>query len=238
MDSFFNFHHKPLFEYDPTSKKEILLVAKKLQGKNLSDLFNDSMINEINGLKGNKGGLGQIIEGYYFGHKPNSSKDSDFPCNLELKVTPCYLTKKNELRPKERLVCNIINFHEIIKEKWESSTFLKKNSHILLIRYVDPKDKTVQKSDYEIIDVRVHKIIDSKYYEQFKLDWNMIVKKIKEGQAHELSESDTSVLGACTKGANKKSLRSQPNSTKLAMQRAFSFKQQYMKKLLELDELI
>ena len=66
----------------------------------------------------------------------------------------------------------------------------------------------------------------------------MIVKKIKEGQAHELSESDTSVLGACTKGANKKSLRSQPNSTKLAMQRAFSFKQQYMKKLLELDELI
>jgi DNA mismatch repair protein MutH len=238
MASFFNFHHKPLFEYDPTSEKEILSIAKKLQGKSLSDLFNDPMINEINGLKGNKGGLGQIIEGYYFGHKPNSIKDSDFPCNLELKVTPCYLTKKNELRPKERLVCNIINFNEIIKERWESSTFLKKNNHILLIRYIDPKDKMVQKSDYKIIDVRVHVIIDSKYYEQFKLDWTMIVEKIKEGRAHELSESDTCVLGACTKGKNKESLRSQPNSKELAMQRAFSLKSQYMKILLKLDNLI
>ena len=238
MHSFFDFDHKPLFKYNPTSKKEVLSIAKKLQGETLSNFFNNQIINEINELKGNKGGLGQIIEGYYFGHKPNSNKGSDFPCNLELKVTPCYLTSKRELRPKERLVCNIINFHEVIKEKWESSTFLKKNNNMLLIRYIDPKDKTIKKTDYKIIDVRIHNIIGSEYYDQFKLDWTKIINKIRKGEAHKLSESDTCVLGACTKGANKKSLRSQPNSKILAMQRAFSFKQQYMRKLLELDELI
>ena len=57
--------------------------------------------------------------------------------------------------------------------------------------------------------------------EIIRQDWEAIVNKIRAGKAHELSEGDTNYLGACTKGSNKNSLRSQPYSEIPAMQRAF-----------------
>lgn len=60
----------------------------------------------------------------------------------------------------------------------------------------------------------------------------MIINKIKEGKAHELSESDTMYLGACPKGKDKTSLREQPFSDILAMQRAFCYKVSYMTMLV------
>src|SRR5699024_2714372 len=75
-----------------------------------------------------------------------------------------------------------------------------------------------------------------------KQDWETIVSKVKAGRAHELSEADTNYLGACPKGASKKSLRSQPYSEELAMQRAFSLKQSYMttlvRKLISQEDLV
>ncbi len=59
-------------------------------------------------------------------------------------------------------------------------------------------------------------------------DLENIVIKIRQGKAHEISEGDTLYLGACTKGANAKSLREQPFSSIKAKQRAFSLKQSYM----------
>ena len=61
-----------------------------------------------------------------------------------------------------------------------------------------------------------------------KKDWEFIIKKIKDGKAHEISEADTMYLGACTKGANSESKREQPFSSIKAMQRAFCFKTSYM----------
>ncbi|MGE0994849.1 Sau3AI family type II restriction endonuclease, partial [Bacillus sp. GMa5/2] len=54
----------------------------------------------------------------------------------------------------------------------------------------------------------------------------------RSGKAHELSEGDTNYLGACTKGANKNSIRPQPFSKIQAMQRAFSLKPSYMTTLV------
>ena len=96
-------------------------------------------------------------------------------------------------------------------------------------------DKKVHELDYQFHSVEFLELKKSKYYSEFKKDWNKIVEKIKKGKAHELSESDTCYLGACTKGANNTSLRSQPFSEEPAMQRAFSFKSQFMKKLLNKD---
>ena len=142
--------------------------------------------------------------------------------------------KNGSLTPKERLVCNIINYMEIIKESWETSSFLDKNSNTLLIRYIDPMDRTVKQLDYIIYDVHIHNILNHENdKEQFEKDWNIIVDKIKEGDAHLLSEGDTKYLGACTKGSTAiKSLRNQPKSEIKAKQRAFSFKTQYMRELL------
>jgi DNA mismatch repair protein MutH len=222
--------------YNVNDKSSVLSHAKQLIGHKLRDFLTTSDIDELNlnlTNNGNKGRFGHKLEKYFFRYEINSSSDADFPCGLELKVTPLKKLQNGKLSPKERLVCNIINYIDVINEEWETSSFLEKNNDILLIRYIDPMNRSISQLDYQIVDVRIHSLINSTDYAQFEQDWKYIVQKIKEGNAHLLSESDTKFLGACTKGANQSSLRQQPNSPKLAMQRAFSFKAQYMKLLLE-----
>lgn len=221
--------------YNENSKQSILEYAQQLEGKTLRDILpNDVVANMSTDELGNKGRYGQKIERYYFGYAVNSNTAADFPCGLELKATPLRVLKNGKLAPKERLVCNIINYLNIVNERWETSSFLEKNLDILLIRYIDPMDKSVSQLDYKIFNVKIHNIFgNNDDGEQFKEDWNIIVNKIKKGEAHLLSESDTTYLGACTKGSTAaKSLRQQPYSDTFAKQRAFSFKTQFMRELL------
>ncbi len=221
--------------YDENDMKSILQYAKKLEGMTLREVLPEGTIARMSiGNSGNKGRFGHKIEKYYFEYDINSDVKADFPCGLELKATPLKVLKNGTLSPKERLVCNIINYENIIAESWEMSSFLDKNSDILMIRYIDPMDKSIDQLDYKIVDVRIHNIFDNKdIARQFEEDWNFIVDKVKRGEAHLLSESDTKYLGACTKGATAaSSLRSQPNCSIPAQQRAFSFKTKYMRHLL------
>ncbi|WP_417334593.1 MutH/Sau3AI family endonuclease [Halarcobacter sp.] len=220
-------------QYNENNKESILEYAKQLEGTTLREILPNEIIETMKkDEQGNKGRLGQKIERYFFGYECNSDTQPDFPCGLELKVTPLKVNKNGSISPKERLVCNIINYHNIINEKWETSSFLNKNKEMLIIKYIDPMNKDISQLDYEIVDVNIHNILEEDS-EQFEKDWNIIVNKIREGRAHELSESDTLYLGACTKGATAAtSLRTQPNSEILAKQRAFSFKTKYMKELL------
>jgi len=226
-------------EYNSNDQDSIYIFAKKLIGKTLRDVLPASIIQESHQQFINdgryKGRFGLKIEEHYFKIKINSSKLPDFPCGLELKVTPVKLNKNGSLSPKERLVHEIINFNKIVGEEWISSSFLKKCSDILLIRYLDPKDSNINQLDYKILDVQILSISANREdFNQCEKDWNLIVNKIKDGKAHELSESDTKYLGACTKGSTREaSQRSQPFSNEMAMQRAFSFKSQYMKILLD-----
>ena len=224
--------------YDLNSVDSIFSYAKRLKQSTLRKTLNQQNIQDFDshsGPKSNKGRFGQKIEKYFFEYSINSSPEPDFPCGLDLKVTPLKLLRNGKYSPKERLVCNIIDFYQIVSEEWKTSSFLKKNNKILLIRYVDPHDDKISQLDYQIIDVSVHVLSDSPHFSQFHDDWNVIVEKIKKGKAHELSESDTKFLGACTKGATSASTRAQPFSSIPAMQRAFSFKTQYMKVLLGID---
>ena len=64
-------------------------------------------------------------------------------------------------------------------------------------------------------------------------DYKRITEKIKQGKAHELSESDGNYLSTCTKGAGKgKDFRSQPFSDEPAKQRAWELKSSYMTYLI------
>lgn len=64
-------------------------------------------------------------------------------------------------------------------------------------------------------------------------DYQRITEKIKQGKAHELSESDGNYLSTCTKGAGKgKDFRSQPFSSEPAKQRAWELKSSYMTYLI------
>lgn len=213
-------------DYNDKSIDSIVEYAKNIRGKTFGDIDQFYRL-EKNGGKGN---LGQVVEESYFGYEVNSKAEADFShVGVELKVTPYKINKNKTISAKERLVLNIINYMEEYKKTFETSSFWNKNEKLLLIFYEWKRE--LEKKDYNITDVMFHQFSEEDLI-VIRSDWETIVNKIREGKAHEISEADTNYLGACSKGANKNSLREQPFSDTLAMQRAFSLKSSYMTCLL------
>lgn len=215
--------------YDKSDKYSILNYAEKIKNKSLRTILAEDIDNKLIRTAG-KGGFGNMVEELYFKYSPNSEAQPDFPeAGIELKTTPLKKISRG-LVSKERLVFNIINYMQEHKEVFRTSSFWKKNSELLLMFYLHDIEKVPLDYIFKIIrlwrfpekDLKI--IID---------DWNTIVKKIRAGKAHELSEGDTMYLGACTKGATKKSVRRQPFSTEPAMQRAYSLKSKYINFIIE-----
>jgi DNA mismatch repair protein MutH len=181
-------------------------------------------------LSGAKGSIGQVVEESHFEYKPNSDSAPDFKeAGVELKVTPYKRLKNNDISAKERLVLNIINYKTEHAHTFYTSSFWHKNQCIQMMFYehIDSIPKA---------DLYVSHTIQFSYPEDdlaiIRDDWDKIIYKIRTGKAHELSESDTLYLGACTKGADSNSLRCQPFSPIKARQRAYSLKQSYMTQIL------
>lgn len=208
------------------TEEALLYKAKQAEGMTFREI---DLTGRIENEKA-KGHLGQIIEESFFGYQINSNSEADFSnLNIELKVTPVKRDKHGSLSAKERLVLNIINYHEESLKTFETSSFWNKNKNLLIMFYEWMPE--LKRADYQVIKSFLHKF-DEEDLEIIKQDWNYIVSKIQQGLAHELSEADTIYLGACTKGANRNSLRTQPYSSELAMQRAYSLKQSYMTSLV------
>ena len=214
--------------FNVNSPESIIEFSKLLKGQTLRKACGNEI--EKHGYKG-KGNFGQILEKYYFGYEPNSNAEPDFlEAGIELKSSPLKTLKNGRFRSKERLVLNIINYLEVHKEEFDTSTFWKKNAHLLLVFYLHDKDTDLL--DYVI------KLVDSWKYPKedlkiIKRDWEFINQKIKDGKAHELSEGDTFYLGACTKGSTAlKSFRDQPFNEEQAKQRAYSLKQGYVNHII------
>lgn len=213
---------------DISSADSIIDFAKLLKDKTLRQACGIEI--EKHGYKG-KGNFGQILEKFYFGYEPNSEAEPDFKeARIELKSSPLKTLRNGEFRSKERLVLNIINYLEVHKEDFKTSSFWKKNAHLLLVFYSHNKD-------LDLLDYLI-KLVDGWQYSNedlkiIKRDWEFINQKIKDGKAHELSEGDTFYLGACTKGSTAlKSFRNQPFSEELAKQRAYSLKQGYVNHII------
>lgn len=220
-----------MVNYDSSNLDSIVNFANKLKGKCLSDvtdLFSKESHKDYSKVKGR---FGQVLQESYFGIPNDSESVPDFRgVGVELKSTPLKKLSSGKLTAKERLVLNIINYEKIIEEKWENSSFLTKNQLLLLIFYLYESNKSFL--DFFIQYVKLWNIKENDL-EIIQQDWKTIVKKIKDGKAHELSEGDTFYLSACRKGAgNGKDLRKQPNSKTLAPQRAFSFKVKYMNSII------
>lgn len=212
--------------YNDKSIDSIIAYAHGLIGKSFGEIDKNERLGDNKG----KGNLGQIVEESYFGYDINSRAEADFShVGIELKVTPFKVNKNKTISAKERLVLNIINYMEEYKKDFYESSFWKKNNKLLLVFYQWKKE--LEKKDYVVKDIMLHEFSEEDLV-VIKDDWNTIVNKIKDGKAHELSEGDTNYLAACPKGANKSSVRQQPFSDKLAMQRAFSLKSSYMTSLI------
>lgn len=214
------------------TKDEIQILAKSALGKTFKELNNMNVTtiynNEYNkdDEKFNKAFFGHLFETNVYGYNINSISAPDFiDAGIELKVTPYKKNKDNTLSAKERLVLNIINYMDEYKNEFYSSHFWFKNNKIQIIWYFYEPHKN--KNDLRI----THELFFTFPKEDLPIiikDWETIINKIKQGKAHEISEADTMYLGACTKGANKKSVREQPFSSIKAKQRAFCLKTSYM----------
>ena len=220
------------------TRDELLLMADKLVSARIT--FGELDKNGEYLKEGNKGDLGMLVEDCWFGQKPHNDSEPDFrDAHIELKVSPYYNTN-NGVSAKERLVCNIINYrNESLPGKvFRDSSFWKKCENILLLSYHHAKGEATNKGAVFKKDLFVDKFALIEGYPEEDLliimeDWNIIVSKIRAGKAHELSESDTKYLGACTKGSTaQESFVEQPYSRTPAKQRAFALKTTYMTRLL------
>lgn len=214
------------------SEEEILAFARLLEGKSIDECPRTYRLSSVYEHAG-KGGYGQYLENAYFGLETNNLSRPDFyPVQLELKASSLIKNKRTgKLQPKERLVLNVVDYNAVVKEpSFEESHFLEKNKAILIVWYIYNSSDYFGGLKVELTDI--WRCLDEDG-PQIRKDWEFIVDKIKEGKAHELSESDTLFLGVCTKGANSSTMRDQPYSPIQAKQRAFCFKISYLKSVYE-----
>ena len=225
-------------KYDFTSPKSIESYAQELIGKSFQNVIRESSLDEQlktekeleYGNPKRKGGMGNLLEEVYFGYKPNSDQQPDFPeAGVELKVTPYDVKKRAGKSAGERIVITMIPYDEPIESSFEQSHAYEKMKLILLVYYWRNKELGSNLL-YPIEYVKLF----SPPEEDLKIirdDYAKIVNKVQAGKAHELSESDTMYLGACTKGSTaEKSLVAQYYAPDIrARKRAFCFKTSYAK---------
>lgn len=211
-------------EYDSSSIESILAYAKRLEGHTLREECPG--LERVEDPHKRRGSFGNAVEKYYFHYEINSDPDADFAeVGTELKTTPLKQLKDGRLSAKERLVISMINYMSVVDETWETSSLQKKLHQILLIAY--QYDKELNPVDYLVKLVELWGIPDEDI-PTFKRDWDIVVRKIRRGRAHELSGSDTLYLEAATKAANAAKRTEQPYSDVPAKPRAWAIKPSYM----------
>lgn len=220
------------FNYNKADKYSILNYSKQLLGKTLEQAIYPDVIETRKG----KGRLGQLVEEYFFGYDVNSNPDADFSeAGLELKVTPLKELKDKTLAIKERLVCTMIDYDIDQGKPFEQSHVYLKCAYMLILFYLHQADIPVQQL---LFIYAVLWKIPEKDLLIMKQDYEKIIEKIRVGRAHELSEGDTTYLGACRKGQKGDSdvyyyLPDGSRAKIPAPKRAFSLKTQYMRTILE-----
>lgn len=210
------------------TENELLEYTSNIKGKTFEEIDSEGLL-ENTSLRRQKGLLGHVVETGFYKYPINSDSKADFEeLNIELKVTGYVKNKNGSLRAKERLVLSKINFNEIVNETFESSHVLGKCEKMLIIWYEYNKKKEAK--DFLITNFQLYDM--SNDFEIFNNDFEIIKGKVQNGKAHELSEGDTSYLGACTKARTSADRTTQPFSDILSKPRAFSLKNAYMTGIL------
>ena len=218
---------KSSLPYDITSAESIFEYSKGLLNKTLRDF-----VSEKYQPKKGKGSLGQMVENIYFLLETNNYPGADFSeAGMELKCTPLKKNRQYDYLIKERLVCNMINYCQVVNDDFEHSHFYLKCQLMLMLFYFHQSN--CDNLDLEFIFSVLWKLPEKDLL-IIKHDYEIIIDKIKQGKAHELSEGDTMYLGACRKGQKGESLMKQPfNPNTDAPRRAFCLKMAYMRTVLD-----
>lgn len=210
------------------TQEELLRFTRGILGKKFKDIDEQNLLAT---KKKDKGILGKVVETGFYGYELNSNPEADFAeLGIELKVAGFKKNKNDTISAKERLVLSKIDYCKMIEEEFEFSKLLFKNKKLLIIWYEYDYDN---KDNYGDFEIKYYQIYDMEIDEDiFKNDFNTIKNKVLNGEAHLLSEGDTSYLGACTKGTKGTDIAKQPKSSIPAKPRAYSLKNGYMTGIL------
>lgn len=176
----------------------------------------------------NKGQLGHIVEEGILGYPINSDPTADLAeIGVEVKTTGVIATSKKEVRAKERLTIDSLNYVNIVDYDFENSPMWQKADDMLFVFYKYLEGEPY--GDMPIIKAAIN-TFDEADIEIIKRDYDYIVSMINQGRAEEISEGDTMYLGACTAGHGE--LVPQPFSQTKAKKRKFCLKQSYFTQLV------
>lgn len=223
----------PCGDIEYQTSQQVFERARQLEGMTFRDvldlgIYPEGVDREYNSRR-YKGGMGNLLEERFFGYRANSDREPDFAeAGVELKAT-CIDTRKDGREVAgERLVLTMIPYDEEMPASLEDSHLWYKCHRMLLVWY--KRDKSINPYDQQIAFTYMYEppVTDLRVMER---DYALIAGLVRDGRAEELSESLTTYLGACTKGATAaKSIRDQafyaPGKT--ARARAFSLKRPYM----------
>ena len=211
------------------TEQELLEFTSTIVGKTFKEIDSENLLTNTS-LNRQKGLLGHVVETGFYKYPINNDSEADFEeLDIELKVTGYVKNKNGSLRAKERLVLSKINYNEIVNETFESSHVLGKCGKMLIIWYEYDSSKEVK--DFLITDYQLYDMTQD--FKIFSNDFEIIKGKVLDGRAHELSEGDTSYLGACTKARTSSDRTTQPFSDILPKPRAYSLKNAYMTGILK-----
>lgn len=163
---------------DRTSPMSIFNYSRHLIGHSLRSLIGEDVI--ARSRKG-KGRLGQMVEELFFKYDVNSNPEADFAeANVELKCTPLLKSKSDDsFRIKERLVCTMIDYFEIVETPFENSHLISKCQLMLLLFYLHISGTPVY--DYEFL-FRILWQLPEKDLLLIKKDYQTIADKVKRGR--------------------------------------------------------
>ena len=219
--------------FDPADRESVLRHAQRLVGRTVSDISNiaaeaGATWDEPRG----KGAVGLRVE-RYFGIEANVDAGPDLPeAGIEIKSVPMKVVRKGKTA-KERTSITMIDFHRVVEESFEGSALDLKTRLTLYVFYLWSTDGDPAPTDQRFLRVLMH---DRDGIDLLALTsaYDHVQDRTRAGEAHLLSESDTSPVGACTKGA-KGQLKKQPFSAEPARSRAFAWRPAYTTRLFRTE---
>ncbi|HIP12856.1 MAG TPA: hypothetical protein EYG73_09090 [Arcobacter sp.] len=187
-------------KYDNSNIISIVNYANKLVGKTINNIIVSSPYDNTFKTK-DKGSIGKIIEKHWFNIEPNSSPLPDFDkVSVELKIIPL-IQQKTKIAVKERTKICSIDYKKLILETWDNSHAKEKLNKVLFIYYLYDKDN-IRNSLIKKIDLWELNQGNNEFI--IKYDWLNVQQKVKDGYAHELSESLCKVLAPARSGSGGK----------------------------------
>lgn len=213
-------------DYSSASEEEILKKARELRGKRLGDIPY-ATFEALTGGTG-RGEVGHAIEAF-FGIPQNSLSMPDFPgAGIELKVVPLRRTGRG-LGVKERTVISLIDYMSLPDESWAAASVRKKLKILFVFfEHIDEQPKPT----FPIREVLLWEP-DARTDALLRADWERVFTKVRQGRAHELSESDGAIMGPCTKSATGLARRAQPFGNQPAKPRAWALKPSFTWRLYQ-----